>query len=99
MEWVKCRARAHRWEEEVELVLEEMRRVLCYMGWHATYWQSLISKSQVADTGIREGISAYAKKQAHIMQTMGKQFSLQWLYILEGFSISPEWLEHSIASN
>jgi hypothetical protein len=99
VEWVKCRARVHRWEEEVELVLEEMRRVLCYMDWRATYWQSLTSKSQVADTAIREGISAYAKKQAHIMRTMGVQFSRQWHYILEGFSISPEWPEHYIASN
>ena len=49
----------HRWEEEVELTLEEMHCVLCFMNWHVHHWRSLISKHQVLDATLQEGIAAY----------------------------------------
>ncbi|KDQ53095.1 hypothetical protein JAAARDRAFT_49877 [Jaapia argillacea MUCL 33604] len=33
--WAKSKARANHWEEEVDLVVEEMQRVLAYMEWKA----------------------------------------------------------------
>ncbi|KAF9231029.1 hypothetical protein BU15DRAFT_90993 [Melanogaster broomeanus] len=35
IEWCKARARANRWAEEVELLSEEMRRVLAFLKWQA----------------------------------------------------------------
>ena len=74
-EWAKSRAWKNRWEEEVDLTLEEMRRVLCYMDWRAQYWQSLVSKRQVLDATLREGTAAYAEKQAYVAQAMARNFS------------------------
>jgi hypothetical protein len=86
----------HRWEEEVELTLEEMRRVLYYMDWRAHHWRSLISKRQVPDSALREGVAAYAEKQAYIAHGMARNFSHKWLPLLGGNSITPDWPEHYI---
>jgi len=40
VEWCKARARAQRWSEEVRLLLEEMRRVLQFLNWRATFWET-----------------------------------------------------------
>jgi len=81
----------YRWDEEVDLVMEEMRRVLCSMVWRAHYWKSLVSKREVVDATIREGIAAYAEKQAYIAQTMGKRFAKEWLPIHESYCFTPNW--------
>ncbi|KAG1721861.1 uncharacterized protein EDB91DRAFT_1210239 [Suillus paluster] len=39
LEWCKARAHAHRWSEEVELLLEEMRRVIVFLKWQAAWWK------------------------------------------------------------
>lgn len=41
-EWCKARARARRWSEEVDLLLEEMRRVIAYHEWECARWTSLV---------------------------------------------------------
>ncbi|KAG1786540.1 uncharacterized protein HD556DRAFT_1449630 [Suillus plorans] len=38
IEWCKSRARALWWSEEVELLREEMRRVLEFFAWQAAWW-------------------------------------------------------------
>jgi hypothetical protein len=81
----------YRWEEEVTLVVEEMRRVVCYMDWRSHHWQSLVSKREVSDATVREGLAAYAEKQAYIAQTMAHRLSKQWLPALEGHNIAPGW--------
>jgi hypothetical protein len=97
-EWAKSRARLHRWDEEVELTLEEMRRVLCYMDWRALYWRSLASERQVSDATMREGLVAYAEKQAHVAQAMAHSFSQKWLPLLGGYSIIPDWPERYLGA-
>jgi hypothetical protein len=91
IEWAKSWARMYRWDEEVELVVEEMRCVLCLMEWCAHYWKSLVSKQEVADAMVREGIAAYAEKQAYIAQAMGKHFAKEWLPIHERYCFTPNW--------
>lgn len=93
MEWVKSRARMHRWEEEVELTLEEMCHVLCYMDWCAEYWCGLVSLRKDLDTTVQEGTAAYAEKQAYIVRAMARNFSQQWVPVLDGHSIVPDWPE------
>ena len=39
IEWCRVRARAMRWSEEVLLLREEMRRVLVFLEWQATWWE------------------------------------------------------------
>jgi hypothetical protein len=40
VEWAKLNARLARWEEEVLLLNEEMRRTLAFLTWKATWWRS-----------------------------------------------------------
>ena len=84
----------NRWEEEVQLVVEEMRCVLCYLDWRSHYWRSLVSKCAVLHATVREGIAAYAEKQAYIAQMMARRFSKEWLSVLEAHCITPDWPIH-----
>ncbi|KAJ7716269.1 hypothetical protein B0H16DRAFT_1339234 [Mycena metata] len=40
VEWSKAKACKERWEEEVELLREEMKRVLRFLRWRAMWWES-----------------------------------------------------------
>ena len=39
--WARCQARAERYEEEVELTVEEMRRTLEFFKWKSHWWLTL----------------------------------------------------------
>lgn len=75
------------------MTLEEMHCVLCYMDWHAEYWCGLVSSHEDLDTTVQEGMAAYAEKQAYIAQAMACNFSQQWVPVLDGHSIVPDWPE------
>ncbi|KAJ6448514.1 hypothetical protein C8R47DRAFT_933397, partial [Mycena vitilis] len=67
VEWSRAKARKTRWEEEVSLLREEMRRVLRYLDWQAAFWQKLadvpIDRDDVS-APTQSGKAAYAAKQA-----------------------------------
>ncbi|KAJ6575811.1 hypothetical protein B0H10DRAFT_1837609 [Mycena sp. CBHHK59/15] len=62
IEWARTRARAWRWTEEVDLLEEEMRRVLEFLKWRAGWWMSLVDQRPevVEDVVLQEGFTAYA---------------------------------------
>ncbi|KAG2122912.1 hypothetical protein DEU56DRAFT_873540 [Suillus clintonianus] len=62
VEWCKARARMMRWKEEIELLREEMRRVLQFLQWHALW----------------EGVVAYATRQAQTCCDLGTKFKVLW---------------------
>ncbi|KAJ7094831.1 hypothetical protein C8R44DRAFT_749409 [Mycena epipterygia] len=67
VEWSKAKARKNRWDEEVELLREEMRRVIRYLDWQTVLWETraVESEARVGLAGaVRVGIKAYASKQA-----------------------------------
>ena len=39
VDWAKAHERAKRFEEEVELCVEEMRRTLLFFSWKASEWE------------------------------------------------------------
>ena len=39
-EWTKAKARQDCWEEEYLLIQEEMRRVIVYLNWKASWWRT-----------------------------------------------------------
>lgn len=41
VDWSRAKARKTRWDEEVELLREEMRRVLRYLEWEKSRWENL----------------------------------------------------------
>ncbi|KAG2342432.1 hypothetical protein BDR05DRAFT_1000757 [Suillus weaverae] len=63
------RARAMHWAEEVELLKEEMRRILQFFEWHAQCWDEHGLEDalhDVVDDDEHEGLLAYAKRQASL---------------------------------
>lgn len=70
IEWCKSRARAMRWTEEVELLQEEMRRVMQFFSWQAEWWERQTSRLSDLDAEQSEGITAYALRQASIRRSM-----------------------------
>lgn len=63
MQWLRARARAMRWTEEVILVQEEMRRYQAFMTWQSVWWKEQGSK-RATEGPLEEGLKAYAGKQA-----------------------------------
>ncbi|KAJ7448481.1 hypothetical protein FB451DRAFT_1567204 [Mycena latifolia] len=79
VEWAKTRARAHRWAEEVDLLEEEMRRTLAFLDWKAAWWKNLSQgRPEVNDRCLREGLAAYAERQAAIQVDMKARFERTW---------------------
>jgi hypothetical protein len=72
----------------VELLQEEMRRVLTFMDWQANWWLAQGTRWQsVADDQV-EGLLAYASHQAAIRTALQSHFRQMWrhvpTYIQEG---------------
>ncbi|KAG1744823.1 hypothetical protein EDB19DRAFT_1894525 [Suillus lakei] len=74
VEWCKARARAHRWEEEVQLLREEMRRVIAFLDWHAGWWDMQGIQCAFGSLQAREGALAYARRQANLRRKMAVHF-------------------------
>ena len=77
-EWVKSKARADRWNEEVQLVKEEMRRVLAFLNWKAVWWTEEGGRDLGVRPDIADGIRAYAAKQASINRKLAHSFKKRW---------------------
>ncbi|KAF7300835.1 hypothetical protein MKEN_01309400 [Mycena kentingensis (nom. inval.)] len=51
IEWARTRARALRWNEELDLLEEEMRRILAFFSWRAEWWESRPAVQGTAEGG------------------------------------------------
>ncbi|KAJ7617002.1 hypothetical protein DFH06DRAFT_1012669 [Mycena polygramma] len=78
IEWAKARARSMRWREEVDLLEEEMRRVLAFLAWRAEWWTSRVGLRGLSDGPQREGESAYATRQAALHMELRDGFAAKW---------------------
>ncbi|KAJ7683938.1 hypothetical protein B0H14DRAFT_2422270, partial [Mycena olivaceomarginata] len=79
IDWAKTRAKAMRYAEEVDLLEEEMRRVLQFFEWRADWWRSQVGLRAGGQSGaLREGHAAYAYKQAGYMDGLRARFSDEW---------------------
>jgi hypothetical protein len=68
-----------RYAEEVDLLEEEMRRVLQFMDWRADWWMSLVGlRAGMQDEALREGHEGYAVRQAGYMKGIRDRFAAQW---------------------
>ena len=97
VEWCKAQARAKRYKEEVELVVEEMRRTLAYFEWKACEWERYATTpplgGQAIDKTTAAGITSYAYKQASIQREMIKVFFDDWYDLLKQNSLGSYWLD------
>lgn len=93
VEWSKSYVRRQRWEEEVEIVQEEMRRAIKYYEWRAQWWRSQATCRSNSDDATLHGVSAYAEKQAYLSEQLACRSALLWLPVLKEKGITPEWGE------
>ena len=80
IEWGKVHARATRWSKEVELLQEEMRCTKQFFEWKAQWWEQ--HREPPSDIPLnsltRQGISAYADRQATVQCRLSDHFSMLW---------------------
>jgi len=95
LEWSKSYARSQRWQEEVELLKEEMWWTLKYLMWRSLSWATKSVKSdQSAPSPLREGLNVYAFWQADIFTSIHDHFLSLWQG-LKGLNNSPSIPEPS----
>ena len=100
LEWAQCMARAARWEEEVILLQEEMRRAVQFLEWKSQDWFSRVDpRADTVSTAVRAGISAYAKKQGYIFLNLAIRFSQRWHSALAHLSLPRTWAAHFLNSH
>ncbi|VDB85039.1 unnamed protein product [Peniophora sp. CBMAI 1063] len=69
VEFAKCRARAMRWVEEVYIVAYEMMRVPEFCRARQAVWEERIGQERSdIDRYVKDGVDAYARKQATIFR-------------------------------
>ncbi|KAJ6463769.1 hypothetical protein C8R47DRAFT_992319 [Mycena vitilis] len=78
VEWSRAKARKRRWEEEVLILREEMRRVLRYLEWQAQWWMARVSLRDDECPELQAGLRAYAERQAHIHTELRGFFEGEW---------------------
>lgn len=77
-EWAKAKARADRWEEDVILLDEEMRRVLQFCTWKVSWWKEQASLRKDLPEPLAEGLSAYSAEQADMEQMIHTAWTEKW---------------------
>ncbi|OCH90158.1 hypothetical protein OBBRIDRAFT_812834 [Obba rivulosa] len=98
IEWCRSRARADRWNEECNLLKEEMRRTIQFHKWQEIQWLSRAKAVLPTVTpDYVEGLIAFAHRQADIRSSMHKLCEKSWrdvpTYIHLGISDEPPPLE------
>lgn len=81
IEWCQARARANRWAEEIELIQEEMRRVIAYHDSMCEVWTRRLHCRPSLSNSFREGLSAYAHRQAEIRRSMRETCDKMWCFV------------------
>lgn len=83
VEWADSYSRWRRWEEEILLVQEEMRRILAFQVSKANWWRERACQRADAADDVCAGISAYAEKQAHLCLRFGRHCAKMWTPVLQ----------------
>jgi hypothetical protein len=68
----------------VELLREEMRRIIAFLDWHAGWWDMQGPRRAFNSLQAREGALAYAQRQANLRRTMAVHFKSVW-------AANPSW--------
>ena len=96
VQWAKCQARAERYEEEVELTVEEMGRTLRYFEWKRDWWLSFVSAKSNASfpVDVQAGLCAYAYRQSSVYDDLIASFVNHWRKYLLANSLGTIWLNN-----
>lgn len=89
MEWAKSFARAERWEEEILLLREEMRRTLVVLDHEAQVWRARGILRSNCEPVLASGLRGYAEKQATIRKRLANDFAAIWLAGIKESGLAP----------
>ncbi|KAJ7732706.1 hypothetical protein B0H16DRAFT_1732692 [Mycena metata] len=78
IEWAKVRARSLRWREEVDLLEEEMGRVIRFFFWRAGDWRTQVGRNGHEPGPQLEGETAYALRQAAVQMELAEECAEDW---------------------
>ncbi|RXW15581.1 hypothetical protein EST38_g10274 [Candolleomyces aberdarensis] len=80
VEWAKSRARARRYEEEIDLLQEEMARTLRFLLWKRDWWKLKAGghERRGFSGAVVDGMSAYSFRQASLWQQLHDSFEKTW---------------------
>ncbi|KAG2117119.1 uncharacterized protein F5147DRAFT_742928 [Suillus discolor] len=78
VEWCKARACHNRWHEEIQLLMEEMHRVLAFLKWHIKWWEERATLRTFVRSEDAEGFVAYAKRQGAVRRALLTSFENRW---------------------
>ena len=93
VEWTTAYARLARWAEEVDLLQEEMRRVVAFLEWKSTDWLARMDGRREKPTfDIRSGLNVYAQKQAAVYHSLAVSFVKLWYPTLESYGLEHSWV-------
>ncbi|KAJ7279177.1 hypothetical protein C8J57DRAFT_1713062 [Mycena rebaudengoi] len=81
IEWAKARARCMRWREEVDLLEEEMRRIVQFLVWRSEWWQEQVGRKGLEDGAQLEGETAYALRQSTFQASLAASFMGKWEHL------------------
>jgi len=94
VEWAKAYARVNRFAEEVELLIEEMRRGRRYLTWKSGWWREhLNTGSSSVGSLVKAGRAAYALKQASILDALSQKFVAVWTRELAMMKFDPKIID------
>ena len=100
VEWAQCVARADRWEEEVILLQEEMRRVAQFLEWRSSDWLAKVdSRAGTVTPMVQAGLAAYARKQGSVFRNLAVQFSQRWRSALISLSLPHTWATQFLSTH
>lgn len=89
--YCKARARVLRWQEEITLLLEEMRRVVTFFVWKRNWWLGQRNLRPQAKLDIQQGANAYAERQALVYAGLAKKFAKGWRKMVTKEGLSQRW--------
>ena len=78
IEWLKARARAARYWENICLVYEEMRRAIATTLWIASQWDNRAKLRHGVSAELADGLAAYAYEHAALERAMATRWEKKW---------------------
>jgi hypothetical protein len=91
VEWAEGRARVERWDEEINLRLEEMVRSIKALVYKSDTWKSRIHSRTDQSLSIRRGLDAFASRQSAIYEGLARSFYSLWKPTVEQLDLHVNW--------
>ena len=97
MMWCQARANRDRWEEEVLLVQEEMRRTICYFVWEMDRWGRLAAEAVHQPASPHQaGKVAYASKQVQYRNQLITVCVTAWEPVFVHHRLDGHWMQRPL---